>query len=358
MKEIQADTYSIYLGEEVLNEFNSILEDFQDEYSKIFIFCDENSSKYCLPRLIELVPMLIGAELIEIESGEQCKSLSICNDVWKTISESQADRKSIVVNLGGGVVCDMGGFIASLYKRGLRFFHIPTTLLSQVDASVGGKLGVDFEGHKNQIGLYKNPDMVLIDPKFLQTLPKRHFLSGCAEVFKHALIADVEYWKLITQLDLDNIPNIEDVLFRSISIKNKIVQVDWEEKGPRKILNFGHTIGHALESQSLKNNRDLFHGEAIAIGMAVETLLSKSRGFLSEVECIQILDKLEAAFTLEKIDRFEFSDLLKWMQQDKKNIDGHINFTLLSSIGKAEINVCCLHDEIEDALNKYNFFLS
>jgi len=357
LREIFADSYTIYIGDKVLYEFNSILEDFHDKYSKIFIFCDENSSKFCLPHLIKLVPMLIGAELIEIEPGEESKTLPICLDVWKTICESKADRKSIVINLGGGVVCDMGGFIASLYNRGLRFFHIPTTLLSQVDASVGGKLGVDLDSYKNQIGLFRNPDMVLIDPTFLETLPKRHFLSGFAEVFKHALIADIDYWKLLIQLDFDNINNIEDILYHSISIKNKIVHEDWEEKGPRKILNFGHTIGHALESQSLQKNRGLLHGEAIAIGMAVETLLSKSKGLLSNEECIEILDTLVEIFTLEKIDMFEFNDLLKWMQQDKKNFDGQINFTLLSSIGKAEINSNCIVNDIKDALNKYNLFL-
>lgn len=358
MKEIQSDTYSIYIGDKVLNEFNSILENFQDEYSKIFILCDENSSKYCLPHLIGLVPMLIGAEIIEIESGEQSKTLSICNDVWKTISESQADRKSIVVNLGGGVVCDMGGFIASLYKRGLRFFHIPTTFLSQVDASVGGKLGVDLDGNKNQIGLYRNPDLVIIDPIFLETLPKRHFISGWAEVFKHALIADDEYWNFLIQLNLENISDIESVLYQSILIKNKIVMEDWEEKGPRKILNFGHTVGHALESQSLQKDRDLLHGEAIAMGMVVETILSEFNGLICIDECQEILKELAEVFPLEKIDMFELSDLLKWMHQDKKNIDSQINFTLLSSIGQAKINARCSLDQIEEALNKYNLFLS
>ena len=192
--EIQSDKYSIYIGNDILQEFNAILEDYQEQYSKVFIFCDENSSQFCLPYLIEHVPMLIGAELIEIESGEHNKKLPICNDVWKTLSESNADRNALVVNLGGGVVCDMGGMIASLYKRGIRFFHIPTTLLSQVDASVGGKLGIDLDGHKNQIGLFRNPDLVLIVPEFLKTLPARHWMSGMAEVYKHALISDAAYW--------------------------------------------------------------------------------------------------------------------------------------------------------------------
>jgi len=356
--EIQSDKYSIYIGNEVLQEFNCILEDFQGQYSKVFIFCDENSSRYCLPYLIEHVPMLIGSELIEIESGEQNKTLAICNDVWKTISESNADRNAIIVNLGGGVVCDMGGMIASLYKRGIRFFHIPTTLLSQVDASVGGKLAVDLDGHKNQIGLFKNPDIVLVDPEFLKTLPERHWVSGLAEVFKHALIADAEYWTFLAGMDLQNPEYLTALLHKSISIKNEIVLQDWEEKGLRKILNFGHTVGHAVESNTLQNGGDLLHGEAVAVGMAVETLLSQMTNDLSEEDCGIILASLKGVFPLMVIEESELPDLIQWMRHDKKNDDSKINFTLLKKIGEAEFNKTCSVDQIEEAIKKYNSFLS
>lgn len=356
--EIQSDKYSIYIGTEVLQEFNQILEDFQDQYSKIFIFCDENSSQYCLPHLIEHVPMLIGSELIEIESGEQNKTLAICNDVWKTISESNADRNAIIVNLGGGVICDMGGIIASLYKRGIRFFHIPTTLLSQVDASVGGKLAVDLDGHKNQIGLFKNPDIVLVDPEFLKTLPERHWVSGLAEVCKHALIADGEYWSFLAEMDLQNEEYLTTLLYKSISIKNEIVLQDWEEKGLRKILNFGHTIGHAVESNALENGADLLHGEAVAIGMAVETLLSEMNNDLSSEECAIVLKSLKGIFPLKAISESEISELIEWMRHDKKNDNAQINFTLLKKIGEATFNQTCSVAQIEEAIVAYNSFLS
>ena len=356
--EIQSDNYSIYIGNEVLQEFNSILDDFQGQYSKIFIFCDENSSQYCLPYLIEHVPMLIGAELIEIESGEQNKTLSICNDVWKTLSEANADRNAFIVNLGGGVVCDMGGMIASLYKRGIRFFHIPTTLLSQVDASVGGKLAVDLDGHKNQIGLFRNPDLVLIVPEFLKTLPERHWISGLAEVYKHALISDAEYWSFLAEIDLKNDSDFTSLLHKSISIKNEIVLQDWEEKGLRKTLNFGHTIGHAIESQALEKGRDLLHGEAVAIGMVVETILSQMTNGLSEDDCQIIKSSLGSVFPLQGVDESELPDLIEWMRNDKKNDDSQINFTLLKKIGVAEFNKICSVEQIEEAIKTYNTCLN
>lgn len=356
--EIQSDKYSVYIGNEVLAEFNRILEDYQDQYSKVFIFCDENSSKYCLPYLIEHVPMLIGSELIEIEPGEQNKTLDICSDVWQTISESKADRKALIVNLGGGVVCDMGGLIASLYKRGLRFFHIPTTLLAQVDASIGGKLAVDLAGHKNQIGLFNNPDLVLVVPEFLKSLPQRHWLSGLAEVSKHALIYDADYWAFLSNMDLQDEEYLNALLHKSISIKNEIVLEDWEEKGKRKILNFGHTIGHAIESQALRENRDMLHGEAIAVGMFVEAILSHENCNLPIEDLNAIALSFKAIFNLEPIDESEIPELIEWMRHDKKNDNSEINFTLLKNIGEAEFDKICNSLQIEKAIKKYNTIIS
>lgn len=352
--EIQSDNYSIYIGNEVLQDFNQILEDCQGQYSKAFIFCDENSSRDCLPYLIEQVPMLIGAELIEIESGEQNKTLPICHDVWKTISESNADRNAFIVNLGGGVICDMGGMIASLYKRGIRFFHIPTTLLSQVDASVGGKLAVDLDGLKNQIGLFRNPDLVLIVPEFLKTLPERHWVSGLAEVYKHALISDADYWAFLSDMNLKDEAFLSSMLHKSISIKNEIVLEDWNEKGLRKTLNFGHTIGHAIESQALGKGRDLLHGEAVAIGMLVEAILSEMTNGFANDEFEHIKSVFEKVFPLEKIDETELPELIEWMRHDKKNDDSQINFTLLKKIGESEFNKTCSVEQIEEAIRTYN----
>ena len=355
--EIQSDKYSIYIGNDVLQEFNSILEHYHKKYSKIFIFCDENSSQFCLPYLIEQVPMLIGAELIEMESGEQNKTLATCKEVWKTLSESNADRNACIVNLGGGVVCDMGGLIASLYKRGIRFFHIPTTLLAQVDASVGGKLAVDLEGHKNQVGLFRNPDLVLVVPEFLKTLPQRHWMSGMAEVYKHALIGDEEYWSFIADIDLKNEDSLSILLHQSISIKNNIILQDWDEKGFRKILNFGHTVGHAIESQSLEMGRDLLHGEAIAIGMFVETILSQMTNGLEKNVSELIQSRIQDFISLAPIDEGEFEELIAWMRNDKKNDQSEINFTLLKDVGLAEINKVCSINDIQIAIKTYNSVL-
>tara|TARA_B110000977_G_C11071659_1_gene489737 strand:- start:896 stop:1978 length:1083 start_codon:yes stop_codon:yes gene_type:complete len=356
--EIKSNNYSVYIGKDVLQEFNSILEDFEGQYSKIFIFCDENSSRYCLPHLIEHVPMLIGSELIEIEAGEQNKTLAICQEVWETIGESKADRKSIIVNLGGGVVCDMGGMIASLYKRGIKFFHIPTTLLAQVDASIGGKLAVDLGAHKNQVGLFKNPDIVLVDPEFLKTLPERHWMSGLAEVLKHALIADAEYWNFLARMDLKNEDFLNALLYKSIEIKNTIVLQDWEEKGIRKTLNFGHTIGHALESEALDKSQDLLHGEAVAIGLAVETIISEMVNGLNTQECMLILGSLNKLFELRPVPETQFNNVIEWMRHDKKNQEDQINFTLLKNIGEAVYDKTASEDVIEEALNRYNSFLN
>jgi len=355
--EVKSNDYSVYIGKDVLEDFNSILEDYQGQYSKTIIFCDENSAKHCLPHLIGQVPMLIGSELIEIESGEQNKTLSICQEVWDTMVESKVDRNAIFINLGGGVVCDMGGMIASLYKRGIKFFHIPTTLLAQVDASVGGKLAVDLGAHKNQIGLFRNPDIVLVDPEFLNTLPERHWLSGLAEVVKHALITDADYWSFLSGMDLQNEEFLTTLLQKSVEIKNNIVLEDWEEKGIRKTLNFGHTIGHALESNALENKGDLLHGEAVAIGLAVETILSKMTNKLSPEECSIILDSLKGIFSLVPIKEEDFSDLIEWMRHDKKNDGTQINFTLLKKIGEAKFDKTCSVDEIEEAMKTYNSLL-
>ncbi len=355
--EVKSNNYSVYIGKDVLEDFNSILEDYQGNYSKIFIFCDENSARHCLPHLIGQVPMLIGSELIEIESGEQNKTLAICQEVWQTIGESKADRNAIFINLGGGVVCDMGGMIASLYKRGIKFFHIPTTLLAQVDASIGGKLAVDIGAHKNQVGLFRNPDIVLVDPEFLNTLPERHWLSGLAEVVKHALIADADYWSFLAGMDLQNETFLTALLQKSIDIKNTIVLEDWEEKGIRKTLNFGHTIGHALESNALENKGDLLHGEAVAIGLAVETILSQLVNKLTDEECSIILESLKGIFNLSPIKEEDFSDLVEWMRHDKKNDGTKINFTLLKKIGEAEFDKTCSVDVIEEAMRAYNIFL-
>jgi 3-dehydroquinate synthase len=248
MTKIKASDYSIFVSKNITKEINRFLKEKANIYSKLFILVDENTLKYCYPQLVDCIPAFKHAEIIELESGEASKNIEVCSQIWATLSDFKADRQSIIINLGGGVIGDMGGFIASVFKRGIRFINIPTTLLSQVDASIGGKVGVDLNNFKNEIGLFCNPLAVFIDPTFLNTLDKRQLLSGFAEIIKHALIADADYLQKVKQTDSNDIENFQDLIETSIHIKNKIVQEDPFEKNNRKALNFGHTIGHAIET--------------------------------------------------------------------------------------------------------------
>ena len=235
---IRSIGYTITIG----NEFSKTLLSFlkTKKYSSYIIICDENTIQYCLPTLITSCSLLKDAHIIEIESGEASKSLEFCAHIWQTLIENKADKNSLIINLGGGVVSDLGGFCASTYKRGIDFINIPTTLLSMADASVGGKTGIDFAGLKNSIGTFAQPTGVFINPHFLETLSKRHFQNGLAEVFKIALTCDKIFWNELKTLDLEE--NKEQVVTKSIVLKNKIVLKDPFDKGIRKILNFGQSL--------------------------------------------------------------------------------------------------------------------
>ena len=266
---IQADGYSIVIAADALSIFHSYLNEHYSGRKKI-ILLDENTRRHCLP-LLETK----NAELLEIESGEKNKHIQTCTQLWKTLIDLGADRHSLLINLGGGVICDIGGFVASTFKRGIDFIHIPTTLLAQADASVGGKTGVDFANLKNQVGVFSNPKAVFVFPQFLDTLDERQLRSGFAEIIKHALIRDKTLWHTIQSVDVNDRSGLTDVISQSLQIKNDIVTDDPFEKGLRKILNFGHTIGHAVESVSLRQHKkQLLHGEAVAIGMICEAYLS------------------------------------------------------------------------------------
>jgi len=263
VKEIKSDNYSIWLGENSLSKLDI------SGYSKVAILVDENTKRNCLPKL----PQLENSIIIEVTSGEINKSISSCNYIWEQLSEHNFDRDSLLINLGGGVIGDMGGFAASTYKRGIDFIQVPTTLLAMVDASVGGKLGVDFNGLKNQIGLFNNPESVLIFPEFLETLPENQLKSGYAEVVKHALISDNNLWEKIISVPFNEM-NWGEIIETSINIKNKIVLSDPYEKGERKKLNFGHTFGHAVESYYLEKGTPILHGEAVLMGILLEVEMS------------------------------------------------------------------------------------
>jgi len=353
MKEIKASSYSVFVSNDCTAEINTFFKNNKNKFSKIFLLVDENSLQHCYPKLAANVAALTDAEIIEIESGEENKNIEICVQVWSTLSERGADRQSLLINIGGGVIGDMGGFIASTFKRGIPFINIPTTLLSQVDASVGGKLGIDLNHLKNEIGVFNNPQAVFVDSSFLSTLDKRQVLSGFAEIIKHALIADASYWKKIKRINFNSVETLAELIETSVTIKNTVVLADPFEKNIRKTLNFGHTIGHAIETHFLETKEALLHGEAIAIGMICEGYLSNKVAGLPDNELNELTEYILSVYKPVKIPAKIMDALLKLMQHDKKNEKGQLNFSLLSSIGKCEINQLAPSDLIQQSINYY-----
>lgn len=320
------------------------------QYARLVVLVDENTHKHCLP-LIENV--VANALLITIKSGEEQKTLATCTHIWQAMTDAQLDRKALMINLGGGVIGDMGGFCAATYKRGIDFIQIPTTLLSQVDASVGGKLGIDFMGLKNHIGVFQNPQAVLIDAVFLETLPANEVKSGFAEIIKHCLIADRNQWDKITTIPYNSLP-WQELAKHSVQIKSNITEQDPMEKGLRKILNFGHTIGHAVESYLLPiADRKLLHGEAIAVGMIAESFLAYKKGFIAESDLKQVQKYILEIYGKQSITEHDIEQLLPFALQDKKNESNLIQSSLLESIGKANYNIQISLDEIRSALLYY-----
>lgn len=351
MRTIQLGTYTVFVG-----DFKAPLEELlaTKDYSNVFAIVDENTALHCLPILQSSIPTI---KTIQIQAGEINKGLTTCQNIWSSLMNQQADRNALVINLGGGVIGDMGGFCASTFKRGMDFIQIPTTLLSQVDASIGGKLGIDFMQVKNSVGLFKDPTSVLVDTGFLKTLSTAEIRSGFAEIIKHSLIADREQWNQIkTITDLSTI-QWDDYVFPSLLIKQRIVEQDPYEKGIRKALNFGHTIGHAVEGLALEGSRPLLHGEAIAIGMICESWLSHQIVGLPANELEEI-----SQFFLRVYDHYDLSDLpiedlLNLMSNDKKNIGKAINFSLLPAAGQVHINQTCSPELIIKSLDYYQSLL-
>lgn len=335
MESVKSQSYEVHINELAKAALNQHVA--QNKYSKIFLLVDENTKLHCKPLFLDMFESAIDA-VLEIPSGEEHKHIHTCLQLWEQLSRLDGDRKSLLINLGGGVLTDMGGFVASTFKRGIDFINIPTTLLSMVDASIGGKTGVDLGFLKNQIGVINQPQMVLVFPEFLKTLDERQTKSGYAEMLKHGLIQDKAYWN-----DLTENQNFTDpaCIQKSIAIKNEVVLQDPTEQGLRKILNFGHTLGHAIESYCLDNpnKRTLLHGEAIAVGMILEGYLSHELRGLSRLA----LDDIKKGF-LAHFDRVDFNEedidaILQLLKYDKKNSHGNVNFVLLQAIGTAVTDI-------------------
>jgi 3-dehydroquinate synthase len=322
-------------------------------YSNVFVFTDRNTSELCLPVFRQLLDDFNGFDLIETDPGEENKNIDFCIGIWKTLLDFGADRKCLMINLGGGVITDMGGFVASTYKRGIDFINIPTTLLSMVDASVGGKTGIDVDNVKNMVGTFSLPQAVFIETGFLSTMPGRELLSGFAEMIKHGLIADKSYYEALKETDYKSISAA--AIHRSVEIKNEVVTADPAEKGLRKILNFGHTIGHAVESYSLsKDKKPLTHGEAIAIGMICEAYLSHKNSTLTAEGLAEITKYITSIYPAYKIKEKSFPQLAVLMQSDKKNEHGNILFSLLESIGHCTYNCRVSATDVTESLQYYN----
>jgi len=351
MRTIQAVTYPVHFQKESYKKLSELIS--EKNYSTIFILVDENTFEHCYPKFIQNLNTDKRVELIEIESGEINKNLETCIRVWNAITELMGDRKSLLITLGGGVITDLGGFVASCFKRGIDFVNIPTTLLSMVDASVGGKTGIDLGVLKNQIGVFANPEMVIVDDQYLITVTDREMRSGTAEIIKYGLTYDI---KLFNEIKINKYQNIKELIYRSVEIKNEVVLKDPKEKNLRKILNFGHTLGHAIESFYLKSKdkKNLTHGEAIAIGMVCESYISsKLLDFPDKkVETIKqvvlsIYDKIEL---LAK----DFSSIIEMLKHDKKNINGQVNFVLLNDYEDFKIDCKVSEKLIIESMEFYN----
>ncbi|WP_396165066.1 3-dehydroquinate synthase [Flavobacterium sp.] len=338
MTPIQSDNYTIYFNDASFVYLENLLK--IETYSKIFVLVDENTNEHCLPYFLANLPTEIEIEIIEIEAGEENKNIYTCIDLWHTLIELDADRKSIMINLGGGVITDIGGFVASTYKRGIDFVNIPTTLLAMVDASVGGKTGVDLGSLKNQIGVINEPKSVIVISKFLETLPTNQMRSGLAEMLKHGLIYDKLYWDKLKNLNDLNTDDLDILIKQSIEIKNEIVSQDLKENGIRKSLNFGHTLGHAIESYFLESEEknQLLHGEAIAIGMILESHISYQSNFISKDDYAEIKYIITDVFEKIAFNNSDIQKILDLLIFDKKNEFGNIQFTLLNKIGESKIN--------------------
>lgn len=337
----------------VIAPISESLPDFlsSSQYSKVVVIVDNNTKRHCYPVLKGFLPK---HRVIAVPSGEAHKTLATCEKIWEAMTTEELDRHALVINVGGGVIGDMGGFCAAVYKRGIDFIQVPTTLLSQVDASVGGKLGVDFQGFKNHLGVFNIPKSVLIDPVFLKTLPEREIRSGFAEIIKHCLIADGAKWEEIRQKDFEN-QNWQDLIAHSVKIKQQVVDQDPTEKGLRKILNFGHTLGHAVETCFLNKqaNQRLFHGEAIAVGMIMEAYLSFERKMIDQRTLTDIEEFLFATYGKIKIKPEDVEEIVGLTRQDKKNKGKDIRFSLLKGAGQCAFDIVVTASEMRKSIAYY-----
>lgn len=308
-------------------------------YSSVFVLTDEHTYRECYAVLKPFIPDFDESHLFVISAGEEHKTIETATALWNKLLAAKADRRSLLINLGGGMVCDLGGFVAATYQRGMHFLHIPTTLLAMVDASVGGKTAINFQGYKNQVGVFANPVAVLCHTPFLQTLDQRQLLSGFAEMIKVALVADADYFDKLTAIAPNQIVHHQALIDHAIKLKQQIVEQDKRDYNLRHLLNFGHTIGHALEAWSAGKESALLHGEAVAVGMVVESWLSWKSGLLSAEEYGRIEQYLRQYYPIDAFFTGKLPHAIyALLQTDKKREGDNLNFTLLKRIGEGVVN--------------------
>lgn len=354
--EIDAGGHPVFAGHHALYFLEKMLKKLAP--AQCFVLGDENTISQCLPEVQAHVPTLQKAELIAIKSGEPSKCLPVCQDIWEHLAELKADRSAVLINLGGGVVSDLGGFIASTYKRGIRSVNLPTSVMGMVDAAIGGKTGIDLKGAKNMVGTFHDPLAVFIYPPFLRTLNKRELLNGLAEMLKHGLIEDAAHWKAITEAPLHDLDALAPLIYRSAAIKAEVVKRDPLEAGFRKVLNFGHTIGHGIEAYSWESqHRALLHGEAIAIGMITESWISARIGVLDREDHDRIASFLIELYKPYLIDGAADHRVVELMKNDKKNKGGEFRFTLIDRIGSAVTDVPVTAKMAGEALEHYRLLV-
>ena len=332
------NTYASPIGDIHLGKVEDglvvVLEKLQP--SSIILLADSNTLKYCVP-LLE--PVIGTHQCIVIQAGEQHKTLASCEHIWASLIEKGADRSALVLNIGGGMICDLGGFAASCYQRGIRFSHLPTSLLSMADAAIGGKTGVNFEGYKNYLGRFEAPSFIWIDPVFLATLPDREIKDGLAEIIKHAIIGSMALWESLSRIDTLASIQWTSVLQENVLIKKRITEADPYEKGLRKVLNFGHTIGHALESHLLKGPTPISHGQAVTLGMLTEAKIANVMELLDDKDFQAIIELIHRLLGQVEVTLPSMEEIRPWLQGDKKKANGQVGFSLPDRIGSCSWNI-------------------
>ncbi|NND63921.1 MAG: 3-dehydroquinate synthase [Flavobacteriaceae bacterium] len=356
MKKIIKERGSVFGNDEAWKELNSIVDKLNP--SKIFVLTDTNTQKHCLSHI--RTNTNFGEKLVEMTMvpGESNKNIDSCMILWEQLSQLGADRKSLLINVGGGVVTDLGGFVACTFQRGIEFINVPTSLLAMVDASVGGKNGVDLGALKNQIGIIKNPKAVIVDTAFLNTLPPAHFKSGVAEMLKHGLIHSSAYLQRVMEMDATNEEELKELVWESIEIKNTVITEDPFEQGLRKTLNYGHTLGHAIESFCLQTSskQELLHGEAIAIGMVLANYISSKLFDFPQDLLRDFTAHIKGYYGKVSFSEEEINEIIKLLIFDKKNTNGNIQFVLLNDVAEAKLD-CRVNDNlIHESFNFYSEF--